>query len=199
MTPSGAAARGALLGGAWAAFVLAALAAEHALGSGDTFLHAFSAMVFEEVASGSGLAPILAVPLAAASAVGVPLGLLARRLSGGPRRRAAWLMALVVPALWVVGVAALAAFFARRDLAPAGRGEVLLEAFLGSLVGAVAVAPVGLLPALAASLMLEGWTRPAALPRVGMARPAVLRAVLGVLAAATLALALAAARRWPAG
>jgi hypothetical protein len=94
----------------------------------------------------------------AAAIAGAGMGLVARRVGGSHRRRVLVLALVSIPTLYVVAVIALTLIFA-RELAAAGSwwsaASAPLGALLYGLVGVVFLAPVGVLPALAAAVTIE--------------------------------------------
>jgi hypothetical protein len=144
--------------------------------------------------------PILvaAVLLFVAEVTGAALGLMARRLRLRVIPRVVVLALAVLPALWI-GLAMTLMFVWVPRLMTL-EAKKLMTAPVGALwfagIGVIFASPVLAAPAIFAALLLEGWTRPEALPQTGLARPKARRWLLRGLGAAATAFTTFAALNW---
>ncbi len=197
MTRRQAARRGAVTGALWSAALVSLLAAVRTTGyARGGFALAYA--LFDSKVFGSTPPRVIAAVVSAAAVVGAALGLLARLIAAPAGARAALLAlaSLPVPPL-VLAIALTIAWV------PTAARESLTAVALvpwGAFLFAIQLIPMALrvaVPlAILAALVLEGWTRPEARGRGGLANPRVRRLSMQVLAAVTVALATFAALRW---
>lgn len=146
----------------------------------------------------AGPLAVVVVLVGASVVTGGVMGRIAARLRGSRLRRIVMLSLVAVPALWIIVAATWAVGWAPRVIAeePAKMLWMPLGALWFATIGIVVGAPLLALPVVFAAVLLEGWTRPEALPQTGLARPGLRRAVLLTLAAVAAALTTFAALNW---
>jgi hypothetical protein len=124
-------------------------------------------LMLEDIASLGASPPlVMGAIVLAGILVGAGAGCLAGHIRGGALRRRAYLALMVVPALYATTVVALTIIWVpeivRDDLGLLP--QVLVNVLLFSGLGLLLVFPIGVLPATAAALILERWTRAPAPP-----------------------------------
>jgi hypothetical protein len=192
--------RGAIVGATWASVLLALLAAIKT----TRYAHggfAIADVLFNPESFNSSPGLIVGASVCAATVVGAAFGRIASRMTSPAKTRAALLVFLSFPALYLVLALALTIIWAPQAAKQGGVSILLLP--VGSLLyaafGMVLVVPVAAVPAILAAVMLEGWTRPDGQGRHGTADPGVLRLTMQALIVVMVVLAAVAAFRWPQG
>jgi hypothetical protein len=174
-----AALRGAITATLWAGLVLASLAILQASERSYWFTRNYAEPLADALFNKSfdvGWVWVVLASLVAAALVGGLFGLFSRRFVAPPLARAVGLALLSVPALYLVVAVALFLFwapeFAVKD--PLGLPLALVASLLYAAYGMVMVLPVATLPAIAAAIMVERWTRsePAVPTSTALAEPA---------------------------
>jgi len=200
MSRSGAALRGAASATLAAAVVLPlvvtvdrnALLFEPAM-----LVRAFAEILHENLPSATPLT-ITAGYLLAVAAAGALMGVLAKRVRARAPARFVILATAALPALWVVVASTWTVIWLPNMLRQEPRllPSVPLAAFWFTALALLYAAPVLVVPAVLAALVLEGWTRPEMLPQTGLARPELRRWILlGLVTVATAATTFAALNR----
>lgn len=149
-----------------------------------------------------GITRVACALLLAFAVAGTATGLVGRVLLVRPALRFVIVAVATFPALWL-GSTAMWAVMLFWTAAPHIAPSIFwlpVGAAWWATVGVSAAAPVLLLPAVCWALLVEGWTRPEALPQTGLARPGVLRWFLrGLGVAATALTTFAALNGWRIG
>lgn len=152
-----------------------------------------------DVLRSAGPLLVCGVLVAVSATTGAVMGLVAGQLrSGVVVRRVVVLAVAALPAIWVVFGATWALAWLPHLIidAPTKLLWVPAGVIAYATIGVVVAAPVLVVPAVLAVVLLEGWTRPQTLPQTGLARPEARRWLLRGLVAAATALTTFAALNW---